>query len=255
MTPSPPSDDFYIGYAPIPLSVRRFLLIFIPALVIVVLTLAALLPLVHFEQFNAGEVRGSQDFEGLLVGSPAPHLLVPQPEDASGTFPFAVYLLTGPGKTAPREDVLAQLGQWVTLTGTLVSRDRLNVIAARSAEPIPPPAAHGVETETSRSLGQFSLVGEIVDSKCYPGVMKPGRTKTHRACAIRCISGGVPPVFLVHNQDGNSLYFMLADEAGEAVGDRVLPVVADPLRITGEVMQYGDGFILKANPDTYERIG
>ena len=28
---------------------------------------------------------------------------------------------------------------------------------------------------------------------CFLGVMKPGRSKPHRACAVRCISGGIPP--------------------------------------------------------------
>ena len=47
------------------------------------------------------------------------------------------------------------------------------------------------------SLGKQTFVGEIVDSKCFLGVMNPGRLTPHRACAIRCISGGVPPVLLV----------------------------------------------------------
>jgi len=45
----------------------------------------------------------------------------------------------------------------------------------------------------STSLGTQTLVGEIVDSKCFLGVMNPGQLTTHRACAIRCISGGVRP--------------------------------------------------------------
>ena len=84
--------------------------------------------------------------------------------------------------------------------------------------------------------------------------MNPGRTKTHRACAIRCISGGVPPVFRAENSSGQSLYFLLSDLDGNAVNDQILSMVADPIQITGEVMQYGDSFILKADPATYERL-
>jgi hypothetical protein len=51
------------------------------------------------------------------------------------------------------------------------------------------------------SLGTQTLIGEIVDSKCYLGVMNPGALIPHRACAIRCISGGIPPVLLVRQSD------------------------------------------------------
>ena len=84
--------------------------------------------------------------------------------------------------------------------------------------------------------------------------MKPCRTMSLRACAIRCISGGVPPVFRAENSSGQSLYFLLSDLDGNAVNDQVLSMVADPIQITGEVMQYGDSFILKADPATYERL-
>ena len=153
-------------------------------------------------------------------------------------------------------EVLEQAGRWVKLDGTLISRNQLAVIAARSAEPLPgPPAGHS-QAEASdpgpgASLGRFSLTGEIVDSKCYPGVMKPGQGKTHRACAIRCLSGGVPAVFRVANRNGQPLYFLLADEQGRGVNDRVLDRVADPLRISGEVVRFDNLLMLKADPATY----
>lgn len=53
-------------------------------------------------------------------------------------------------------------------------------------------------------LGETTLKGEIVDSKCYLGVMNPGNLKAHRACAINCIQGGVPPVLLVRDGGGAS---------------------------------------------------
>ena len=44
-------------------------------------------------------------------------------------------------------------------------------------------------------LDTFTLIGEIVDSKRYLGVMNPGNGKVHRDCAVRCLSGGIPPIF------------------------------------------------------------
>ena len=53
-------------------------------------------------------------------------------------------------------------------------------------------------------LGETTPKGEIVDSKCYLGVMNPGNLKAHRACAINCIQGGVPPVLLVRDGGGRT---------------------------------------------------
>lgn len=38
-------------------------------------------------------------------------------------------------------------------------------------------------------FGECALVGEIVDSKCYPRRHKSRMLKPHRACAILCLRG------------------------------------------------------------------
>lgn len=245
-------DDFYIGYAPLPPSVRRLFLWFIPVLILVILALAIIAPPLHFDQANAGEIQGVEEFEGLLLAEPSPHLLVPNPEVPDE--PFKVYPLSSTDKRAPRPAIMENAGSWVKLSGILIGRGRYSMLAARSAEVIAAPAGAVTLPDQTMSLGEFAIAGEIIDGKCYPGIMKPGRTKTHRACAIRCISGGVPPVFRTENGRGQSLYFLLSDLDGQAVNDRVLNMVADPIQITGEVLQYGDSFILKADPATYERL-
>lgn len=251
---SPPDrDEFYVNYASIPDSYKKFLWRFIPLLVAGVALFALVLPGVH-NQFNKGQIQGAFELEGLLVDKPLPHLIVPRPGDTDGNVSFSRYLLTGPGKTAPREPVSKHTGEWVKLNGTVVSRNHLSVIAARSAEPITPPENVAIDPKIGTSLGEFSLTGEILDSKCYPGVMKPGQSKTHRACAIRCISGGVPAVFRVQNDRDEIMYLLLADRQGKAVNDRILDVVADPVQITGQVIQYDDMYVIQADPDTYKRV-
>ncbi|MBT9310975.1 hypothetical protein [Leptothoe kymatousa] len=245
-------DDFYIGYGPVPPSVRRLLLWFVPVLVLGVLGLAMIGPPLHFDQANPGQIKGSQAFEGLLLAEPSPHLLVPNPDTPDE--PFKVYPLSGLNKMSPRRAIMDNAGSWVKLQGVLVSRKPYEMLAAQKAEAIETPAGADRITDQTLSLGEFAIAGEIVDGKCYPGIMKPGRTKTHRACAVRCISGGVPPVFRAGNKNGQSLYFLLSDLEGQAVNDRVLNMVADPVEITGEVLQYGDSFILKADPSTYKRL-
>lgn len=250
-TPKP--DEFYMNYAPIPPSYRRFLLQFMPLLLIGVVLFAVFLPFVH-DQYNSGKIQGRRELEGLLVAEPVPHLVVPRLGDVSSNVPFSRYVMSSTGKTAPRQPVLDLLGQWVKLTGIVVSRNQLSVIAAISAEPIDPPPGITINPNEGTDLGEYTLTGEILDSKCYPGIMKPGQSKTHRACAIRCISGGVPAVFRVQNNRTDVMYFVLADEQGQAVNDRILDLVADPVQITGEVIQYDDMFVIRADPATYERV-
>ena len=106
------------------------------------------------------------------------------------------------------------------------------------------------------SKSMQTLVGEIVDSKCFLGVMKPGNLKPHRACATRCISGGVPPVLLVRDDLGNASYYLLTSPSGAAVNQDIIRhnLVAEPISITGEVWQQGDRRVLRADPETYLRL-
>jgi hypothetical protein len=93
-----------------------------------------------------------------------------------------------------------------------------------------------------------------VDSKCFLGVMNPGNLTPHRACAIRCISGGIPPVLLVRQADGPALYFLLVGARDEPVNRQVLDIVAEPVQISGSVSRQGDLLILRADPATYRRL-
>ena len=113
---------------------------------------------------------------------------------------------------------------------------------------------HSNDSTIPVRLGQQTLIGEIVDSKCYLGVMNPGQLTTHRACAIRCISGGIPPVLLVRQTNGPALYFLLVSSDGRPVNKQVLSMVAEPIEVTGNVERQGELLILRADPATYRRV-
>ncbi|MBE9030271.1 hypothetical protein IQ266_11065 [filamentous cyanobacterium LEGE 11480] len=245
-------DEFFSGYSRLPKGIKRFLLKFIPLLFVGVVLFGIFVPRVH-DQFNPGKFSRGQ-FEGLLVGEPVPHLLVPRKGKIESGSQFSRYLLSGFSKSSVPAKVTDQIGKWVQIKGAAVHRNNLTVVATGGAKPIERPAGAPLQPEPGVPLGEFSLKGEILDGKCYPGVMKPGQGKTHRACAIRCISGGVPAVFLSHNEQGDPLYFLLADSNGKSVSKQVLDLVADPIQITGQVTQYGDLFLIKADPSTYQRL-
>ena len=104
------------------------------------------------------------------------------------------------------------------------------------------------------TLGERTLVGEIADSKCHLGVMNPGRAKVHRACATLCIRGGIPPILLVDGEDGSVERYLLVSREGGAVNEAVLPMVADTVEITGEVVREDDLLVLRADPSSYRRV-
>ena len=96
----------------------------------------------------------------------------------------------------------------------------------------------------------ISLKGEIIDPKCYFGVMKPAEGKIHKSCAIRCISGGVPPVFRqpTGKTDQPYDYFLVVDESGESINQAVLPFVGEPVSAAGKTANFLDWKILYINP-------
>ena len=95
-------------------------------------------------------------------------------------------------------------------------------------------------------LGAVTVTGEIVDSKCYMGVMNPGQGKVHRDCAARCLSGGVPPIFVTFDR-GDQLLLIGPDRRPLARSD-LREFVAEPLTIDGELLAEGDRRLLMTNP-------
>jgi hypothetical protein len=101
------------------------------------------------------------------------------------------------------------------------------------------------DQESTRNLEAVTVTGEIVDSKCYLGVMNPGQGKVHRDCAARCLSGGVPPIFVTSNGVDQ---FLLVDPEGHALGhDALHEFVAEPITIHGELLQRGESRLLMIN--------
>jgi hypothetical protein len=93
-----------------------------------------------------------------------------------------------------------------------------------------------------------TVTGEIVDSKCYLGVMNPGQGKVHRDCAARCLSGGIPPIFVT--TDGRE-QFLLVGLDGRALGrDALREFVAEPITIRGDLLQQGESRLLKIDART-----
>src|SRR5208283_1131726 len=158
---------------------------------------------------------------------------------------YSRYLLVAPGKHGADGLVAGFDGKQVRLQGQLIYRQGGTMVE------ITPGSISAIDLkpalqETTRDLGPVTVTGEIVDSKCYLGVMNPGQGKVHRDCAARCLSGGIPPIFVTANEGEQ---FLLIGPDGNALGrDALREFVAEPLTIRGEMLQRGDSRLLKIDP-------
>ncbi len=107
---------------------------------------------------------------------------------------------------------------------------------------------------TQKDLGIQKIKGEIIDPKCYFGVMKPGEGKVHRDCAIRCILGGIPPVLKVMNENGEKNYYLIVGPNGESMNEAVQDFVAEPIEIEARAVQQDDWIILYVKDKKIHRI-
>jgi hypothetical protein len=221
-------DEFYIGYAAVPPGVARTTRRTVLALLSC--AVAACAVLVFAQQpflratFEYGQTR---EFQGLLENAPYPVLLVRRPGSRDE---YSRYPLVGRGKNGAATAGLE--GREVSLFGSLIYRDGHTMIEVESITPRPDQGR--VTTSLAGPFTPAVLSGEIVDSKCYLGVMNPGRSKVHRDCAARCIRGGIPPMLVT----ADAAYVLSGAEVTDFVGESVI--------VEGEVAQRGDSFLLRA---------
>ena len=99
---------------------------------------------------------------------------------------------------------------------------------------------------TSSQRKKIELQGEIMDPKCWFGVMKPGEGKVHKSCAIRCISGGIPPVFRTNDGHQNT-YYVIKGEDGQDISEQILKYVGEPVSVSAEVFKQNGWLIANIN--------
>lgn len=247
------NTPFFVHYLPLPPELRAFVIWLVFGLSVLTLILAIVVPALQ-NQFGPGWRQPTREISGLLLDGPgAPQLLIPRP-DGAGDSAYSRVLLASTRKLAPPASVLDKSGAWVTLRGALFSNGSLTVMNTNRATVLNEPLSNQPVPTEPNVLGEFTLRGEIIDAKCFSGVMKPGAGKTHLGCAVRCISGGVPAMFHTRNAQGQVLDLLLVDEQGNAVNDRVLDRVALPLEIRGEVLKLNDLLLLRADPSGYRTL-
>ena len=270
-------DDFYVGYLDeTPPGISRFVRRAVVGLLLLAATLGAGLALL-LERFDEGvfEYGTVRHYSGELLVDPHPRLLT-----ADG--PAAGYLLVGVGKHGfdaneePSPPWQPALSRRLQLSGTLIQNPDAAMLEVHSLE-LPegrtneepptepdfpddpetggsPPdsesddsaaAATPADAQVGRAYIRVdTLVGEIVDTKCYLGAMKPGRGKPHRDCASLCIRGGIPAALLVRTENGERVLVNLVDFAGRPLGRELLEWVGQPVAVSGRLRRKDDRLFL-----------
>ncbi len=238
-------DELYVGYADeTPPGVVRFARRLAVGLVVLAaatgLCLALLLERFDEGVFEYGTVR---DYSGKLVVDPHPRLIT-----ADG--PAEGYLLVAVGKhgldvdAAPGLPSQSGTSRKIDLEGTLIRNPEAAMLEVQSFE-LSEQVGEGGAGEAPDSPGDAqTLTGEIVDTKCYLGAMKPGRGKPHRDCASLCIRGGIPAALLVRTKSGERQLVHLVHASGRPVGPEVLDWVGHPVEITGLLRREDDRLFL-----------
>jgi len=196
-----------------------------------------------FDFSNEVEIRGT------LLKDPVPMLRVIEGDQVEHL------LLVSFGKFGAERDILTvenQMdidldGRTLTVRGHIFRRDgrrgfqltdRERSFSDISNEALP------WNGEDVNKAGIGSLQGEIVDSKCFLGVMKPGEGIVHRSCAGRCIAGGIMPIFTVINSQDQPQHYILLDENGEKPGDEIKRFIGNPVQLCGEIVSFHDWKLL-----------
>lgn len=250
---SDPRPEFYVPYLPVPARQRRFLRFLAPGVLWLFVGAAVL---AAYSQSAPGpgvwETGVARTFQGTIHALPYPALFTNDRGDGTP----GMLLLVEMGKHGGARRAASFDRASVDVSGWPVHREgrwmlelepgEMGIQRSKRSRPGPDLA--------TRALGEVTLRGEIVDSKCFLGAMKPGDGKTHKECATLCIMGGIPPVLVTRDAAGSPTFYLLLDEAGGPLSPDVYPLIADAVQVTGTLVRVGETLLLRARASEIRRL-
>lgn len=260
--------EFYIGYLPkAPKGISRFTLVAVFVFFLLLVASAYVVvsnqTTVNNGSFEYGELT---EVEGLIYLGPQPFMKVIEGEDVNGDPVFKNILLINFGKHGARpslEKIRSKIALtfdrvYVKLRGTLIYHNGTTLLELTENEnsyiSYKPLVDKSLYSKDVHDLGTQTLTGEIIDPKCYFGSMKPGEGKPHKSCAGLCISGGIPPMYVVKNEQGLADYYLIMGEDKQRLSDEVIPYVSDITSISGRVETLDEWKVIYINPDKINRV-
>lgn len=249
----PDSSPFFVGYLEMPAVLRKF---YIPLTLLMLLFSAMVGFTIASLQSSDAEASWQTDstvtMAGFLQVDPYPVLHRMDPEDPDQ---IESILLVNQGKYSAEEFARPSNGQMVVVTGFPISRGGWTMLEIRSAVDIVQQGSGNANDESIKSrvkdisLGTVTLTGEIADSKCFLGVMKPGEGSVHKACAEVCLLGGIPSMLVVRDRNDIRYGYILTLPDGSSASVSLSERAADEIEISGELLQKGDLLYLKMAKD------
>lgn len=183
-----------------------------------------------------------QEYSGYLVKDPIWGLRVEE-DGKIKTIPLVGFGKMGPESTLSKMMETHDLkeGTMVTLRGMVFHyQEKYWMELTEKENSLVSSGEQRMLDRDVRMAGFMELEGEIVDPKCFFGVMNPADKAVHRSCAIRCISGGMPPVLAIRENDVFVDYYFLHGNEMESIAQSILPFVGIPVKVSGEVAMYDD---------------
>ncbi|MCZ7677776.1 MAG: hypothetical protein M5U28_02950 [Sandaracinaceae bacterium] len=248
--PPAEDDEFFVGYFPTPAPLARFAL---GVAFVVLLAGGGVAFAAAYLQRPPGEAHEREaQLEGLVVAEPYGMVRY-----LDGERVRHVLLVRGGKRGAPRRDVERLADRAATVSGLLLEREGRQLLelhaGMREAE-LDEATVARLRDVPREELGEVTIEGEIVDSKCYLGRMRPGGGRTHRACAQLCIAGNIPPLLVARDASGRAAHYLLASTQNRSIATEVLPYVAEPVRVTGRLTRVSDLLVLRVDPSAIERL-
>ncbi|WP_411030296.1 hypothetical protein [Spongiimicrobium sp. 3-5] len=245
------NDDFYIGYSnKVAQKTKKLLKRFVLAMLVLLLVMAAIFGLTQNKDKNSvfefGELT---KITGVYHELPYPMLKV-----KIGDTTYKNILLVGFGKFSANPTLQKIRAKKKKLSGSILSisgnliyyngktllqitdEEKITLVDNAIANRLPKPKV---------VVKNMELRGEIIDPKCYFGVMKPGKGKIHRSCASLCISGGIPPVLATTDDNNIAEYYLITDIDGNPIHQDILPYIGKPSLVRGNIVQMEDWYQLQ----------
>ena len=239
--------DLYVGYLPLPPKHQRFLRASITTLVVALAGAGAVIAALQRDPGPAlWDTANEISLTGRLSARPYPSIVT---DDGA-------YLIVETGKIGPQRRLDPLHNHDATLTGYRLERaGRRMLELAPGSDAVRDLGVSARSAPTGRPGPEVELIGEILDSKCYLGAMKPGDGKAHKACATLCIDGGIPPMLYARNADGEPVYYVLCASDAAPAPESVRDYLAEPVRVRGVPIEADGLSYLVIDETSITRLG
>ncbi|MBX2824695.1 MAG: hypothetical protein KTR33_08190 [Gammaproteobacteria bacterium] len=245
-------EDFFVGYLPFPAGLKPFYrLVVVAGLLLAVAGGIALASLQKSPSHSQWDTGAPMTVEGVLTMDPYPILHradVPDGEAMS-------VMLVQTGKFSADMAAEPYAGKRVSIDGFGIRRGGWLMLEISGADAIQavPESTDFVALPAITPLGEVTLSGEVMDTKCFLGVMNPGSGQAHKACAELCLLGGIPPMLAVKDAENRKFGYLLKTASGESASLLVAEVAAESVEISGQLERQGDMLYLRIADDQVVR--